>query len=50
MVGLVAEETREWISEVLREVLRDEDTILRLVARNLLWLEWNPLTRTIMFG
>jgi hypothetical protein len=41
MAGQVSEETREWLSEVLREVL-DENIILRLVERGLLWLEWNP--------
>jgi hypothetical protein len=42
MAGQVSKETREWLSEVLPEVLRDEDIILRLVERGLLWLEWNP--------
>jgi hypothetical protein len=42
MDGQLSKETREWLSEVLPEVLRDEDVILRLVERGLLWLEWNP--------
>jgi hypothetical protein len=38
MPGQVTDETREWFSEVLR----DEDLVIRLVERRLLWLEWNP--------
>jgi hypothetical protein len=36
--GQVTEETREWISQILQ----DEDLVIRLVERRLLWLEWNP--------
>jgi hypothetical protein len=38
MPGKVTEETREWFGELLR----DEDLVLRLVERGILWLEWNP--------
>jgi hypothetical protein len=48
MVGQVSEETREWLSEVLPEALRDEDVILRLVERGLLWLEWNPTEKNYL--
>jgi bifunctional pyridoxal-dependent enzyme with beta-cystathionase and maltose regulon repressor activities len=48
MAGQVSEETREWLSEVLPEVLRDEDIILRPVERGLLWLEWNPTDKNYL--
>jgi hypothetical protein len=38
MLGRVTDETRELISEILRY----EDLVIRLVERRLLWLEWNP--------
>jgi bifunctional pyridoxal-dependent enzyme with beta-cystathionase and maltose regulon repressor activities len=48
MDGQLSKETREWLSEVLPEVLRDEDVILRLVERGLLWLEWNPTDKNYL--
>jgi hypothetical protein len=44
MAEQVTEEIREWFSELLR----DEDIVLRLVERRLLWLEWNPTDKNYL--